>query len=130
MTAEYILVVDDDEDIGVLIADVLQRLGIPVRWAKDGNDGLYFMRQAIPSMVLLDLCMPHTTGWELVKQIRSEPGTQHIPLIVVTSFPIDARLLDSLGLTADRIVRKSEIMERLPVVVSDIIEGKRTKTAQ
>src|SRR5512138_1602329 len=99
MTDEYILVVDDDEDIGVFITDVLQQFGKPVRWAKDGNDGLYFMRQAIPSMVLLDLCMPHTTGWDLVKQIRSEPETRHIPIIVVTSFPIDARLLDSLGLT-------------------------------
>ncbi len=124
MTDSYILVVDDDEDIGVLIADVLQRFGIRVRWAKDGTDGLYFIREAVPALMLLDLCMPHATGWDIVKRMRSEPETKDIPIVVVTSFPIDARLLDSLGLTADRIVRKSDITDRLPAVVNDIIKSK------
>ncbi len=129
MTDEYILIIDDDEDIGVFVADVLQRFGIPVRWAKDGTNGLYFIHQTIPAVVLLDLCMPHATGWDMVKQLRGNPETQDIPIVVVTSFPIDARLLGSLGLDADHIVRKSEIMDKLPVVVKNILEGKCMKTA-
>jgi two-component system phosphate regulon response regulator PhoB/two-component system alkaline phosphatase synthesis response regulator PhoP len=129
MADEYILMIDDDEDMGVFVADVLQRFGITVRWAKDGTTGLFYIHQGIPAMVLLDLCMPHATGWDMIKRLRSEPETRGIPVIVVTSFPIDARLLDSLDLTADRIVRKSEITERLPVVVNTIIEEKHAKTA-
>jgi two-component system alkaline phosphatase synthesis response regulator PhoP len=128
MADEYILMIDDDEDMGVFVADVLQRFGIPVRWAKDGTTGLYYIHEGIPAIVLLDLCMPHATGWDMIKRLRGEPETRDIPVIVVTSFPIDARLLDSLQLTADRIVRKSEIMDRLPVVVNSIIEEKHAKT--
>lgn len=128
MADEYILMIDDDEDMGVFVADVLQRFGIPVRWAKDGTTGLYFIHQAVPAVVLLDLCMPHATGWDMIKRLRSEPETRDIPVVVVTSFPIDARLLGSLGLSADRIVRKSEIMDRLPAVVNDVIDDSRTKT--
>lgn len=128
MADEYILMIDDDEDMGVFVADVLQRFGIPVRWAKDGTTGLYYIHQAIPSMILLDLCMPHATGWDMIKRLRSEPETRDIPIVVVTSFPIDARLLDSLGLAANRIVRKSDIMDRLPVVVNDVLEEGRAKT--
>lgn len=129
MADEYILMIDDDEDMGVFVADVLQRFGIPVRWAKDGTTGLYFIHQGIPAMVLLDLCMPQATGWDMIKRLRRGLETRDIPVVVVTSFPIDARLLDSLELTADRIVRKSEIMDRLPVVVNTIIEEKRAKTS-
>lgn len=129
MSEEYILMIDDDEDMAVFVADVLQRFGIPVRWAKDGTTGLYYIHDGVPALVLLDLCMPHATGWDLIKRLRGEPATQDVPVVVVTSFPIDARLLDSLELTPDRIVRKSEIMDRLPAVVKDVIDQRRSKTA-
>lgn len=129
MSEEYILMIDDDEDMAVFVADVLQRFGIPVRWAKDGTTGLYYIHDGVPALVLLDLCMPHATGWDLIKRLRGEPATQDVPVVVVTSFPIDARLLDSLELPPDRIVRKSEIMDRLPVVVKDVIDQRRSKTA-
>ncbi len=129
MSEEYILMIDDDEDMAVFVADVLQRFGIPVRWAKDGTTGLYYIHDGVPALVLLDLCMPHATGWDLIKRLRGEPATQNVPVVVVTSFPIDARLLDSLELTPDRIVRKSEIMDKLPAVVKDVIDQRRSKTA-
>ena len=118
----YVLVIDDDDDIHAMISDVLLGFDIKVCCARGGHDGLFYLRQSIPALIILDLCMPHLTGWDLVKQIRDNPTLTEIPIVVLTSFPVDLRLASSLGLPPESIVRKSHILTELPEVVGKIME--------
>lgn len=118
----YVLVIDDDDDMHALISDVLEVLDIQVHGALSAHDGLYYIRQGIPRLIILDLCMPHVTGWDLVKQIRDNPMTTEIPIIVLTSFPVDLRLAASLGLPPESIVQKSNVLTQLPEVIEKMVK--------
>ena len=65
MAADYVLVIDDDDDMLTLITDALLTLDIESRCARDGHKGLDLIRQQRPSLVILDLVMPLITGWTL-----------------------------------------------------------------
>ena len=114
---DYVLVIDDDDDVHALISDVLYQFDMEVRGVRGGHDGLFYIRRSTPKLIILDLCMPHLTGWDLVKQIRKDPATTDVPIIVLTSFPIDMRLATSLKLPPENIVHKSHILTELPEVV-------------
>ena len=119
-----VLVIDDDDDMHVLISDVLRGFNMQVYGARSGDDGLFYIRQSIPELIILDLCMPHITGWDLVKQIRSNPTTTDVPIIVLTSFPVDYRLVASLGLPPESVLRKADILTDLPELVGKIMKQK------
>ena len=118
----YILVIDDDDDMRTLVTDVLQGIGRPVRCARDGREGLFYIQRTSPALIILDLCMPGMTGWDLVSQLREKSNATSVPLIVLTSFPLDDRLAVSLDLTPDRIVRKPDIITELPALVRQFME--------
>ncbi len=117
----YALVIDDDDDMHTLISDVLRTYDVQVHSALSGHDGLYCMRQHVPDLIILDLCMPHLTGWELIKRIRDNPSTAGVPIIVLTSFPVDRRLAASLDLPPEHIVLKSQVLTELPQVVGKMM---------
>jgi CheY-like chemotaxis protein len=99
-----------------------QGLDLEVRGAQGGYDGMFYLQQSIPQLIILDLCMPHITGWDLVKQIRSNPATTSVPIIVLTSFPVDLRLAASLGLPPESIVKKSHVLTDLPEVIGRMVK--------
>jgi CheY-like chemotaxis protein len=117
----YVLVIDDDDNMHALISDVLDRFGMDICCARSGHDGWFYLRQSVPELIILDLCMPRLTGWELVRQIRNEPTIADVPIVVLTSFPVDLRLAASLRLPPESIVRKSHLLTELPEVVGKIV---------
>ena len=74
-----ILIIDDDEAIGNLEQEVLERAGYEVQRAFSGTEALLFLKQQRPDMILLDLMLPGISGEELLPQI------QNIPVIVVSA---------------------------------------------
>jgi CheY-like chemotaxis protein len=84
-----ILVVDDDEVLGRILARVLQQQGHAVRRAESAAEALALARDRTPHLVLVDLCLPVTDGVELARQLRKEhPG---IHLILMTAYPLRLR---------------------------------------
>ncbi len=85
-----VLVCDDDPDLLVVIAGLLTRRGyrpVPVR---DAAEVVHRAQQEHPDVILLDLRMPGTTGWEAVEELRSTPGTEDVPIIVMSGLsPVD-----------------------------------------
>lgn len=80
-----VLLVEDDPD-NVLLADqVLSFYGAEVTSATNGHQGLEHLASHTPTVILLDLAMPHMDGWEMVKKIRQNPQTSSIPVIAVTA---------------------------------------------
>jgi DNA-binding response OmpR family regulator len=85
--APTVLVVEDDQAIQDLLADVLSLEGYRVAQARDGETGLELARRAAPDAVLLDLAVPPTSGFDVLERLRRGDGTRHIPVVVVSGRP-------------------------------------------
>jgi CheY-like chemotaxis protein len=80
-----VLVVDDDTSIRKMIIAALRRDGYRFLEAPNGREALDLMREARPDVVLLDLMMPVLSGWDVLKERRSDPDLSRIPVIVVSA---------------------------------------------
>lgn len=92
--AERILIVDDDMDTLRLVGLMLERQGYEVIAANNGNQAVMLAVSEQPDMILLDIMMPDMDGYEVTNQVRDNPGTTHIPIIMFTAkTQIDDKLM-------------------------------------
>jgi len=86
MITGSVLVVDDNPETLNLIAHALHAEGIQVRTANSVLRALEALHDGSerPSMIITDLMMPQTTGWDFLKHLRSESALQGLPVLVVT----------------------------------------------
>ena len=85
-----ILVVEDDTDMASLAMRWLERAGHTVQRAGDGPAGLSALdAEPLPDLVLLDVMLPKTDGFEVLRRIRAGSRTRRLPVIMVTSFSRD-----------------------------------------
>jgi DNA-binding response OmpR family regulator len=82
MSEPRILVIDDDDDIRGLVAELLQRAGLRVDQARDGRAGLRAFHQSPADLVVLDVSMPELDGWETLERIRD---LSDVPVIMLTA---------------------------------------------
>lgn len=80
-----VVYVEDEQEMIDLVRLILIRRGYEVVGANGGRDGLETVRQVLPDLVLLDLMMPDMDGWDVYQQMKADPATQNIPVIVVTA---------------------------------------------
>ncbi|MDO9063615.1 MAG: Hpt domain-containing protein [Sulfuricella sp.] len=83
--APTIMVVDDSLTVRKITTRLLAKEGYRVVTAKDGVDALQHLQELLPDVMLVDIEMPHMDGFELTKNVRSDPQTAHIPIIMITS---------------------------------------------
>jgi two-component system, cell cycle response regulator DivK len=81
-----ILVVDDVEDVREMCAHYLAHEGFRVAVASNGREAVDKTSQILPNVVLMDLSLPVMGGLEATKRIKSDPKTQHIPVILLTAY--------------------------------------------
>lgn len=83
---QTVIVAEDTYDDMQLISTILTHSGIKVKAARNGRDCLELIREEIPGLIVTDLSMPEMDGWELLKQLRANPATEKIPVVVVTAY--------------------------------------------
>ena len=81
----YILVVDDDPDLVETIAMMLESNGFEVGKAYDGIEGEESIKQRRPDLLILDVMMPRKDGYKLCAELKSNPETEDIPIILLTA---------------------------------------------
>jgi len=81
----FVLVVEDDEDLRELIAEVVASAGYPVITVGDGDEALAIMRARPPAFITLDLLMPRVDGWKLAAIMARDPVLSRIPYCVVSA---------------------------------------------
>lgn len=84
-----VMVVDDSLTVRKITTRMLTRAGYEVLTAKDGVDALEQVADVIPDVMLLDVEMPRMDGFELTKQLRHDPKTKDMPIIMITSRTAD-----------------------------------------
>jgi DNA-binding response OmpR family regulator len=85
MQALRIVSIEDEIDMIDLIRLILVRHGHEVIGAQGGREGLRIVQEQKPDLILLDLMMPDVDGWEVYTQLKADPSTQTIPVLIVTA---------------------------------------------
>ena len=94
-----ILVVDDDQDIAEVLADVLRAHGHEIRMTTSGQDGLRLLKSAaLPDVVILDVDMPEMTGPQMAhSMLVRDAGQDKIPVILMSGNDRLAQIAERMG---------------------------------
>ena len=112
-----ILVVDDDLPILALMRTLLREFGFEAVTAESGEQAIAEARARKPSAVLIDRNMPGMSGDELIRALRSEPGFDGLPILILSGQAVSSAELDTLG--ADGAILK-------PFDVAELVAQLRT----
>jgi CheY-like chemotaxis protein len=115
-----ILVIDDNEELSELINRFLINKPYHVIFSTSGKNGLRQAREADPDIIVLDIMMPEMNGWEILQRLRTEPHTEHIP-VIICSVINDPELAYSLN--ASHVLVKPINQEKLIAALDEIIAG-------
>lgn len=85
MESKTVLVVDDEPHIVRQLAFVLGHAGFEVTTAANGVEAMEAVRMRQPAIVLLDVMMPHKNGYEVCKEIKSDPALRDIHVVLLTA---------------------------------------------
>ena len=113
-----ILIAEDEPSILEALTFVLRRVGWSVRTVTDGEAVMGAVRREEPRVLVLDIMLPKRSGFDVLKQIRSNPVTRSLPVLVLTAKgqQQDRQIAEELG--ADGFVTK-------PYSNSDVVEAVR-----
>jgi CheY-like chemotaxis protein len=84
-----VLVVDDEPNVQIYLAQILQDAGFQVRTAGDGVEALEMIRDEPPDFISLDLVMPRKSGHKLLYELRKDHELSKIPVLIVTAHARD-----------------------------------------
>ncbi|MGH8591733.1 MAG: response regulator, partial [Gammaproteobacteria bacterium] len=84
MSAQTVLIDDDDDDIAESITDLLVERGLTVLRARDGEEAMVVLDNHSVQMILLDLLMPMVSGWEFLAERRRSERITGIPVIAIS----------------------------------------------
>ncbi len=80
-----VLVVDDNRENLKLLSRILSASGYRVRLALNGSLALESVAERPPDLILLDVCMPDISGYEVCRRLQQDPSTRHIPVLFITA---------------------------------------------
>lgn len=106
MSKERILIVEDEEDIQELLQYNLSREGYQITSATTGEEALELVRRNRPDLMLLDIMLPGVDGLEICRQLRVDPATKWLPVIMLSAKGEESDIVVGLELGADDYVAK------------------------
>lgn len=116
-----VLVADDDDDVLALVVRRLERDGYKVITARDGAEALRLAQENLPDLAVLDVMMPHLTGYEVTEHLRQEAATERIPVILLTARVQEADVKRGFSVGADDYIKKpfspQELRSRVQAVL-------------
>ncbi|GAB2682547.1 hypothetical protein GCM10027194_14360 [Thalassiella azotivora] len=117
-----VLVADDDRDIRELVAFRLEAAGFEVEQAEDGAQALERLRRSPPDLAVLDVMMPGLSGMDVTRQLRADPVTAHVPVILLTARAQEADVEAGFAAGVDDYVVKPfsprELVSRVQAVLA------------
>lgn len=80
-----VLIVEDDQKLGEILASILRRVGLSVWAASNGAEAMERVRKYRPAVVLLDLKLPVMSGWDVLRKLNASGDLDHLSVIVFSS---------------------------------------------
>lgn len=119
---EYVLVAEDDKDVALLITQMLKNNGYCYQWAGNGKEAIEAIGQKQPQLIITDIMMPEMDGLELIKAVRTNDETNHIPIIVVSARTENNDRLAGFDAGAEVYLGKPFIPDELLMMVRKLLE--------
>lgn len=91
-----VLVADDEPAIVRLTQMTLERNGYAVVSAANGREAVEKARETLPDIVLMDIMMPDMDGFEALRQLKSDPATEAIPVVIMSAQSQDAAIVHGM----------------------------------
>ncbi len=115
------LVVDDEKDLVSLLEFNLRQAGYETVSAMNGAEALAQARRRVPDLVLLDLMLPDLSGTEVCRQLKGDPRTSHVPVVMLTAKGDELDRVVGFELGADDYVVKPFSMRELVLRVRAVL---------
>lgn len=119
-----ILFVEDEAALQQALGEALRQSGYAVVQAMEGDSGLRLAKTEAPDLILLDLIMPNKDGYETLEDLKSDPKTSQIPVIVLTNLEGMKDIEKALAAGATTYLVKtqyklSEVIEKIKKVLGE-----------
>jgi two-component system response regulator MtrA len=118
--APLVVVADDDEDILMLVRATLAGAGYEVVLARDGSAALALLRERRAAAAVLDIAMPELDGLEVLTQLRADPATADLPVILLSARAQESDVARGYELGASRYIRKPFSPRELKAAVDEL----------
>jgi pilus assembly protein CpaE len=128
LSADLILLVDDEEQIRKLLETSLQRRGYEVAVASDGIEALRQIRLKMPDLIVTDVNMPNMNGFELTRRLRADHRTARLPIVMLSARKQADDILTGYAEGADEYIAKPVEMAVLAAKI-EVLLKRMKKTA-
>ena len=119
---EMIVIADDEPNILISLEFLLKRAGYRVSLARDGQEALDAILRERPALALLDVMMPHKTGFEVCQAVRADDRLAGIRLLLLTAKGRDTDVAKGLAMGADGYMTKPFSTKALVERVRELLE--------
>lgn len=94
-----ILIIEDEQTLLKLLQKEFEREGIKTLAAIDGERGIFLAKKEKPNLILLDIILPKKSGFDVLQELKQDPATKNIPVIVLTNLSdiVDVEKVLELG---------------------------------
>jgi len=121
--SKRILIVDDDPEVVKLFSFVLKRAGYEIKTAPGGEAALHQVRQSPPDLIVLDVMMPGLDGYEVTRQLRAQPDTAAVPIVMLTARALPSEQVTGILAGATSYLVKPVTPSMLVKTVQEILAG-------
>ena len=117
------MIIEDDHFLSSLMKARLEKEGLTVIQAFDGEEAMQILKTELPSLIILDLIMPKVTGFEVLQMISITPQLDQVPVIIVSNLAQDSDIEKARQLGA------KEYFIKVKVSIDDLIGKVKTLVA-
>ncbi len=123
--ADKILIADDEPNILISLEYLMKREGFEVHLARDGNEALDVLQRERPRLVLLDVMMPHKSGFEVCQALRADEALKNTLVLMLTAKGRETDIAKGRAMGADAYMTKPFSTKDLVLAVRGLLEQPR-----
>jgi CheY-like chemotaxis protein len=121
MAGESILIIEDNETNLRLFKYLLTSKGYVVHGAGDGRAALLHLQSSRPQLILMDLQLPGTDGYELTRKLKADPAFREIPVVALTAYAMRGDEEKALAAGCAGYITKPIDTHTFPVRIAEIL---------
>jgi two-component system OmpR family response regulator len=124
-----ILVVDDSPMIVDVFVTMLERGGYRPITAYSGEEALAVLKDTVPDLILLDIMMEPMDGWETLENVKGNPGTKNIPVLMLTAKPLTPEEAREYGVFIEDYILKPTTHHQLYDAIEHVLQRRHSISA-